>query len=248
MITKQGFIKNIEVKYSEMDYNLALKPSALLNYLQDFASENAENLGFGYSYITKQNLMWFLLKYRMEFDEYPTGIYDLTVKTEPRGYSKLFAFRDFELYEKGKRLGKIASTWSLVDVTNKSLASMEKVLNNAEMPPFEKREDDLKYEKIRVPEQVNIEKIFEVRYNDIDVNSHANNGNYIIWAFEPLSFEFKSNHTLKSLDMVFKKEIKYGEKLVSQVSFKDEKTTVHVLKNSKTGDDLCLLNCEWRET
>lgn len=247
MIIKQGFIKNIEVKYSEMDYNLALKPSALLNYLQDFASENAENLGFGYSYITRQNLMWFLLKYRMEFDEYPIGVYDLTVKTEPRGYSKLFAFRDFELYEKGKRLAKVASTWSLVDVENKSLASMEKVLDTPEMPPFEKREDDLKYEKIRLPEKIDIEKTFEVRYNDIDVNSHANNGNYIIWAFEPLSFEFKSRHTIKCLDMVFKKEIKYGEKLVSQVSFKDEKTTVHVLKNANTGEDLCLLNCEWRD-
>lgn len=247
MIIKQGFIKNIEVKYSEMDYNLALKPSALLNYLQDFASENAENLGFGYSYITKQNLMWFLLKYRMEFDDYPMGVYDLTVTTEPRGYSKLFAFRDFELYEKGKRLAKIASTWSLVDVGNKSLASMEKVLDNPEMPPFEKREADLRYEKIRIPEKTDIEKTFEVRYNDIDVNSHANNGNYIIWAFEPLSFEFKSSHTIKCLDMVFKKEIKYGEKLLSQVSFKDEKTTVHVLKNAHTGEDLCLLNCEWRD-
>ena len=48
---EKGFVKNIEVKYSEMDYNLTLKPSALLNYLQDFASENAESLNFGYSYI-----------------------------------------------------------------------------------------------------------------------------------------------------------------------------------------------------
>lgn len=247
MMIKQGFIKNIEVKYSEMDCNLALKPSSLLNYLQDFASENAENLGFGYSYITKQNLMWFLLKYRMEFEEYPIGVYDLTVTTEPRGYSKLFAFRDFELHEKGRLLGRIASTWSLVDVTNKSLASMEKVLNTPEMPPFEKRDKDLKYEKIRLPEKVDIEKTFEVRYNDIDVNAHANNGNYIIWAFEPLSFDFKTTHTLKCIDMVFKKEIKYGEELVSQVSFNDDNKTIHILKNLKTGDDLCLLSCEWRK-
>lgn len=37
-----------------MDYKLALKPSSLLNFLQDFASENAESLGFGYSYITRK--------------------------------------------------------------------------------------------------------------------------------------------------------------------------------------------------
>ena len=67
------FEEEIKVKYSEMDFKLGLKPSALLNFLQDLASENAENLGFGYSYITPKNLAWFLLKYRMEFDKYPEG-------------------------------------------------------------------------------------------------------------------------------------------------------------------------------
>ena len=68
---KKGYTKNIQLKYSEMDCRLVLKPSALLNFLQDMASDNAEMLGFGYSYITKKNLMWFLLKYRMEFTDYP---------------------------------------------------------------------------------------------------------------------------------------------------------------------------------
>ena len=32
------FDKKINVRYSEMDYKLALKPSALLNYFQDMAT------------------------------------------------------------------------------------------------------------------------------------------------------------------------------------------------------------------
>lgn len=63
--------KLINITYSEMDYNLVLKPSVLFNYLQDLASENAENLGFGYSATYPKNLGWFLLKYRMEFENYP---------------------------------------------------------------------------------------------------------------------------------------------------------------------------------
>ena len=51
---KKGYTKNIQLKYSEMDCRLVLKPSALLNFLQDMASDNAEMLGFGYSYITKK--------------------------------------------------------------------------------------------------------------------------------------------------------------------------------------------------
>ena len=47
MITneKNISVEKINVKYSEMDHNLALKPYSLLNFLQDIASENAEKLG-----------------------------------------------------------------------------------------------------------------------------------------------------------------------------------------------------------
>ena len=81
-------------------------------------------------------------------------------------------------------------------------------------------------------------------YNDLDVNGHANNGNYIIWAFEPLSFNYKNTHRIKTLDIVYRKEAKYGEKILSQVTFKDRSTTIHCLKN-KNNEDLCLIECLW---
>lgn len=241
-----GYVENIKVKYSEMDFNHALKPFAMLNYLQDIASKNAEDLGFGYSFITPKNIAWFLLKYRMEFEDYPVAVHDLTLKTQPRGYNKLFAYRDFEFFDGSKLLGRVASIWSLVDITTRSLIPINIGLeDNPGMPPYQKHENDLNFEKIRPLSKIDIEKEFEVRYNDLDVNLHANNGNYIVWAFEPLSFDFKAAHKIKTIDMVYKKEIKYGERLLSQVEFKDEFTTVHVLKNAQSGEELCLIQCRW---
>ena len=229
------YTKKITVKYSETDQNLAMKPYALLNFLQDIASDNAEQWGFGYSYIYPKNYAWFLLKYRM----------DLKIKTEPRGYNKLFAYRGFELRNKDKRMGRMFSMWSLVDIDNRSIVPVSNIVtNNPHMTQYEKRETDLVFQKITPITEIGFEKEFEVRYNDLDVNGHANNGNYIVWAFEPLSFEFKNGHKIKTLDMVFKKEARFGEQLVSQVQFKDETTTLHRLKN-KDGDDLCLIECQW---
>ena len=244
---KRVFEEPIKVRYSEMDYDLMLKPSALMLFLQDLASVNAEELGFGYSFVRKHNLAWFLLKYHMEFDEYPSGVYDLILKTEPRGYNKLFAFRDFEILEGEKKLGRVASTWALADMDTRGMASVAEIMaDKTYMKPFEKRDDDLVYGKIRVPEKFDFEKTFEIRFEDIDVNQHANNANYIIWAFEPLDFEFRKSKKLKTLDLMFKKEIKYGSKVLSQVAIWDEKT-VHVLKNAETGEDLCLICAEWIE-
>lgn len=242
---ENGYEEKITVKYSEIDQNLAMKPFALLNFLQDIASKNAEDWGFGYSYIHPKNYAWFLIKYRMEFEEYPFDIQELTLKTEPRGYNRLFAFRDFELYQNNKLLGRMHSMWSVVDIDSRSIVPVATAIpQNPHMVPFEKREDDLSFAKITAVTNPSLEKEFEVRYNDLDVNGHANNGNYIVWAFEPLTFEFKNSHKIKTIDMIYKKEAKYGEELISQIEFKDEKTTIHRLIN-KDGEDLFLLECSW---
>ena len=244
---KRVFEVPVKVRYSEMDYDLGLKPSALMLFLQDLASDNAEELGFGYTFVRQNNLAWFLLKYHMEFDEYPSNSYELTIKTEPRGYNKLFAFRDFEIFNGEQRLGRVASTWALADMNTRAMTSVAEVMVGKEhMLPFEKREDDLVYGKIRVPEKFDLEKTFEIRFEDIDVNQHANNANYIVWAFEPLDFEFRKSKKLKTLDLMFKKEIKYGSKVLSQVAISGD-TTTHVLKNAETGEELCLICANWVE-
>lgn len=236
-----------KVKYSEMDHNLALKPFFLLNFLQDIASENAENLGFGYSFNTKNHLAWFLIKYRMEFTDYPVNVDELTFKTRPRGYNKLFAYREFEVFHKEKLMGRVFSVWSLVDTDNRTPVAISSAIADSKyMIPFQKNENDLSFSKIKPISNSSLSKEFEVRYNDLDVNGHANNGNYIVWGFEPLPIEFKTSNKIRTLDMVFKKEVKFGEKLIVQVEFIDTKNTVHIIKNMN-GDEICLLQCNWTD-
>lgn len=241
------FEETVKIRYSEMDCDLTLKPSALLQFMQDLASDNAESLGFGYSYIVKNNLAWFLLKYRIEFEDYPEGVYDLTIKTEPRGYNKIFAYRDFYIFQNAKQIGRATSTWALVDLETKSMANASEVLaENQYMIQHEKRDDDLSYGKIRLPQEFDIEKSFEIRFDDLDVNQHVNNANYIVWAFEPLDFNFRRTHKLKTLDMMFKKEITYGLGVSVKVKI-DNNITTHELINAQTGEDLCLISAEWVE-
>ena len=237
--------KNINVKYSEMDYDLVLKPACLMQYMQDLASDSAESMDFGYSFVVQNNLAWFLLKYHMEFVDYPKGLYDLTLKTEPRGYNRLFAFRDFALFSADKCIAKMTSTWGLVDMKNKTMQNAQEFLgNNPNISPFVKRDSDLSYNKIKPLEKVDLEKIFEIRFDDLDVNQHVNNTNYIVWAFEPLSFEFRSEYKLKTLDMLFKKEISYGAKVLSQIEIQND-TTLHSVKNALTNEELCVISANW---
>ena len=237
-------VQKFNIKYSEMDHNLALKPYSLLNFLQDIASESAEKLGFGYSFMSKRNLGWFLIKYRMEFIDYPVGIYEITIKTRPRGYNKLFAYRDFEIYSNEKLLGRIFSVWSIINFETKTTMPIANViLDNPCMQQYQKSDNDLSFSKIKPLDEVSNKKEFIVRYNDLDVNKHANNGNYIIWAFETLSLDFKTTHKIKTLDMMFKKEAKFDENIISEVQI-NENITSHKISNANS-EDVCLIQCEW---
>lgn len=237
--------ERINVRYSDIDFDQSLKPFSLLNFFQDIASDNAERLGFGYSYIYPKNLMWVLLKYRIEFSEYPSGIHDFTLRTTPRGYNRLFAYRNFELDCGDRVIARASSLWSLVDFKNMNLVNIADVIDNPYFGKFVPNESDLSFQKVPALTSVDFEKEFEVRYNDIDVNRHANNGNYIIWALEPLDTDFRVKHKLKTIDMVFKKEAKLGEKLVSQIQLTEENTTIHSLKHVQSGEELCVLCCKW---
>lgn len=237
--------ENFKLRYSEIDCTHTLKPQVLLNFMQDLASDNAEEFGFGYSFNIENNVAWFLLKYHFEFINYPEKIYNITLSTHAKGYNKLFALRDFKMEHEGKLIGRATSSWGLVNLKTKSMVPIASVLSdNPNIKPWAKHPDDMQYNKIKPLDRVDREKTFEARFDDLDVNQHVNNSNYIKWAFEVLNFDFRKTHKLKTLDMVFKKELKYAECVTSQAQT-DDCTTFHILKNADTQDELCTVMAQW---
>lgn len=234
------------LRYYEMDSQMVLKTVAVLNFLQDIATVNAEVNGFGYTFLTEHNYGWFLIKYHMEFEDYPEKLDDVIIKTEARGASKLYALREFEIWtsDKKKCLARVISDWFLLNLENKEILSPLKVFDK--MSAVEKREDDLKFEKFKAPDTFDAEKDFEIRFDDIDINQHVNNSIYIAWAFEILPQEHRLAYKLKTLDMVYKKEVKFGYNVVSKMKYdKETNTTYHVLVNKETQEDLCLVKAQW---
>ena len=237
------YSKEVLVRYSEMDYHKLLKPSAFLNFLQDVATVAADKGKFGYNEVYPRNLGWFLLKYHMEFNNYPQNVENLLIKTEARGYNKLFAHRDFDIYSEGNLLGRVISYWTLVNIEDKSMHAPNEIFPD-KFNKVEKREDDLNFSKVHVPERIDYTEEFKVRFDDIDVNMHVNNMNYIVWAFEALPKSFRDEYKPRIIDMVYKKEIQYGNTVLSEVQLDGNIVKISV-KNKSTGDELCLINAEF---
>ena len=236
--------KRYNLQYYEMNTAQRLKESVLLLFLQDIASDNAETNGFGYNWCLEHNLGWFLLKYRIELSEYPQNIEYIEIETESRGANRLFAYRDFDIYTPDNNLiGRVTSCWGLVDMSTKSMVAPQII--NPEFESFEKRDTDLKFYKIQLPKDFDYEKIYEVRYDDLDLNHHANNSNYISWALETLPYDFRNNNTVSNIDILLKNDTTAGETIIAQTKINDFQT-VHVIKNKADNTDLAHLNIEWK--
>ncbi len=242
---ENGYKKELNITYSDIEHNYNLKPYAILNFLQDIASVHAEKTDFGYTYMNKHNYLWFLLKYRMEFFEYPKDIGNITLITAPRGYSKLFMRRDFEFWKDNKNIARITSLWAIIDTKTRSMLRPQIAIpDNPLVVPYVKNEDDMAFEKLNPLTRIDLKESFKVRYSDLDINKHANNANYIVWALEPLDFDFKTNNRLKTLDIVYKKEAKYSETVSVEIELKENNTTSHLIKNEQN-EELCQIQCMW---
>lgn len=242
--TLYTFENKYPLTWYEVDYQKILKPSALLNHLQDIATKSADKVGVGLSFTEPRHYAWFLLKYHLEFEDYPQNLDKITLKTEARGISRLFAIRDFEIWseDKSKFLGRASTQWAMINLNDKSFV---KIGEQGIFPPFEKREDDLSFPKVNQLDSYDSEKVFDVRYDDIDVNQHVNNANYIVWAFEALPLEFRKNHKPKTIDLVYKKDISYGNKVKSKIKIEND-MTYHLLTNQENDEPLCVVSAQWQ--
>lgn len=248
MITQDNlytFTKKYDLTWYELDRQKILKPSALLNHLQDAATRSADKIGIGMSYLEPKHYAWFLLKYHMEFSDFPQNLDKIVLKTESRGISRLFAIRDFEIWSDDEKnlLGRASSQWAMINLEDKSFIKLSEL---DFIPPFEKREDDMTFLKVNSQTEYKSETEFKVRYDDIDINQHVNNANYLVWAFEALPLEFRKNNKPKTLDMVYKKDITYGQSVVSKLIIENERTH-HLLVNKETDEQLCIIDAEWQK-
>ena len=235
--------KTYPISMAEYDLQYRLKPAALLNLLQDMGARNIYGTPFGNQELNAQNLGWFLVRYRIEFDNYPKELSEMSLKTENRGTFKQTAYRTFEAYSPdGKRILRALSSWLMVDLDSKSLINIEQKF--PDITKFKKRDDDLTLRKLKTITEWNKEKTFHVRYEDLDTNGHVNNTIYISWAMEALDFEFLNFHNIKNIDIYFKHEVRYGDDIISLANVQDNYSE-HLIKIADSGEEVCLIRIEY---
>lgn len=169
--------------------------------------------------------------------KHPRCSEEITIKTWPRVLEKFYSYRDFEVYDNNNNLIAIASSkWIMINTETGKIERMtENIINSygiVEKSVFDKPLN----EKPREPENLKLNFEYKIQRRDIDTNKHVNNVHYIDYAIEALPEEIYNSFEINNLQIHYKKEIKYGEKIKCYYSFKNNKHVIVI----KSEDDSIL--------
>ena len=217
------YSQDFRIASYQTDLTARIKPSAILELMQEMAGAHAELLDVGRSRLTPMNLAWVLTRVEVRMDRYPLSGETITVETFPMPNRRVFFPRYFIFRDaKGNLIGCAGSLWVVLDVTTRKMA------NAAEIAPLLPDNRDLTA-PMGMPATVEeiagdaAEALRLPVYTDLDVNGHVNNTRYLDWCCNALGIETMRDHVLRNFAVNYNQEILPGQEV---------RTVLHVEGNA----------------
>jgi medium-chain acyl-[acyl-carrier-protein] hydrolase len=242
---EQIWKERFEIKSYCVDFQLKLKPSVLLQFFQEVASNHAQHLGAGYQTLSEKGLFWVLSRFRTEIIRMPVWGETIQIETWPSSTEGLLFRRDFLIYDSNFNIIiRAVSGWLLVNTSNLRPQRMSVLgINLSENEG--KRSLDSFPERLKVQtSEICYRK--KILYNEIDQNLHVNNSQYLDWVTDCFDIDHYKHHSLMAFSSEFLSEIHWGDEIDIMCGKKDLITDLQVVDN-QTGNALFRSKLEWKE-
>ena len=236
------------VNYYECDENKNLKLPAMIDLMMSVSEHQLDSGNGSTSALTKRGLGWVVTQYHIEVTRLPRPNEEITLTTEPFGYNRFLEYRSYVFTDQnGNELITVKSEWVLFDLQTRKLVSTDKEMMAEIGVPLLKKLP--RFPRLRVQEEYQNERQYRVRYDDLDTNHHMTNGHYFNWFIDTLDRDFLKNHIVKTIDIKFNLEVRYGETPYSRVSVINDENGVksyHTIADEDKNDKaVCELT--WRK-
>lgn len=210
------------VNYYECDENKNLKLPAMIDLMMSVSEHQLDSGNGSTNALTKRGLGWVVTQYHIEVARLPRPNEEIIITTEPFGYNRFLEYRNYAFTDQsGNELITVKSEWVLFDLKTRKLVSTDKEMMAEIGVPLLKKLP--RFPRLRVQDEYQNERQYRVRYDDLDTNHHMTNGHYFNWFIDTLDRDFLKNHIVKTIDIKFNLEVRYGEEPYSRVSvIKDE--------------------------
>jgi medium-chain acyl-[acyl-carrier-protein] hydrolase len=241
-------VENYIVRSYEIDSRGRVSIQSVCRYLGEIAGNHAAELGVSVEILLRKKLTWVLSRLHVRMQRYPFWREPVRIETWPSGKGKLYALRDFRIFSgKGEIIGTATTSWMIIDLARKRPASIPEFISKIPVPDVP-RALDAPFEKLPELEKADFSKTFNVRLSDLDLNQHVNFVNYIEWAVEAVPAETWKDFKLEEIEISYRAESKYGDRIVSQVQQtrqEGRQTCLHRLHKEADKREVAVLRTGW---
>jgi medium-chain acyl-[acyl-carrier-protein] hydrolase len=242
-----GHLATYQIRTYEVDQRKYLTVPALVKLLHEAAMENVMRLGLSVFDLEHLKVGWVLLKQFLQVERYPRLGEKIQVITYPAQWDRIFAYRDFWIYDEQEVLiASSATTWVLMNMETRRLTPIPDFIK-AKVEPWEPPQGLLPVitEKLLPLAQPEVEYPHRVGWYEMDWNGHLNNSLYIYWMLNALPAHLLANHQLAELSVQFKSEGKLEDQLYAGISAAGTSEWRHQLRNEQ-GAVLSTARSVWR--
>ena len=81
------------------------------------------------------------------------------------------------------------------------------------------------------------------------MNRHVNSVHYLSWGLETIPIEFRKEHLLTDVEINYRAECRYGEKIISRTEMKNENGAavfIHQLFKENSGREITRMRSIWQ--
>lgn len=231
---ENGIFENIyKTSFSQTGIHNVLTNKSILSILENIAGEHSAFVNYSFNDLSPKHLTWVLLNWKLKVLKRITADTNIKVQTWGNYSNKVFVIRDFKIFDESGNLCAIASSkWCLVDTLKGKIAKMPENIWDI----FNGIHEEFVFESSNLPKLIEptskpiFADTYKIRRFDLDINKHVHNLNYLNIAYELLPEEIFDGNELNNVEIMYKKELKYGDTVKSYL-YKEDNSYIIVMKN-----------------
>lgn len=231
---ENGIFENIyRTSFSQTGIHNVLTNKSILSILENIAGEHSAFVNYSFNDLSPKHLTWVLLNWKLKVLKRITADTNIKVQTWGNYSNKVFVIRDFKIFDESGNLCAIASSkWCLVDTLKGKIAKMPENIWDI----FNGIHEEFVFESSDLPKLIEptskpiFADTYKIRRFDLDINKHVHNLNYLNISYELLPEEIFDGDELNNVEIIYKKELKYGDTVKSYL-YKEDNSYIIVMKN-----------------
>ena len=205
--------ETLPVRFNAVDRSDTMTLNTVFALFQEAAISHAENLGVGREDMAAAGQVWILSRMSVRVDRRPAYREQVTVRSWPRGWEKLFAIRDFDVLGSGGSGAPVIrgrSCWIIIDIEKRRPMRPQAIMDRM---PLNEGLDALASVPPALEARPAARVVSQCRalYNDVDYVGHVNNVSYIRWLENALDPSLLERAKRSRLDVNYVNEVLPGE-------------------------------------